>query len=87
MDEERLVDVVAMAYEAASGGSTWLEFGTSLCGLLGAQRSTLRLVDGSLTNLLAPGDQADRGLSRGIRWQPPPGQGTKLTPMEATIAR
>ncbi len=59
MDEERLADVVAMAYGAASGANTWFEFGASLCGLLGAQRSTLRLVDGSLTNLLAPGDAAD----------------------------
>ena len=59
MDEERLADVVATAYEAASGGSTWFDFGNALCGLLGAQRCTLRLVDGSLTNLLAPADAAD----------------------------
>lgn len=59
MDETSLADVVAAAYEAASGGDTWLEFGRLLRHLCGAQRSTLRFVDGSLTNLLAPSDQCD----------------------------
>ena len=59
MDEEALTDVVAMAYGAASGANTWFEFGTSLCRLVGAQRSTLRMLDDTLVNLLAPGDAAD----------------------------
>lgn len=59
MDEERLADVVAGAYEAASGSAGWFEFGASLCQLLGAQRCSLRLGAGSLSNLLAPGDEAE----------------------------
>jgi DNA-binding CsgD family transcriptional regulator len=59
VDETRLADVVATAYGAASGGNTWFDFGVSLCRLVGAQRSSLRLVDGTLTNLLGPRDEAD----------------------------
>lgn len=59
MDETSLSDVVAAAYEAASGGGTWLEFGNHLCRFCGAHRASLRLLDGTLTNLLAQGDQAE----------------------------
>lgn len=59
MDEKILADVIAAAYGAASGGNSWFDFGASLCRLVGAQRAALRLVDGTLTNLLAPGDEAD----------------------------
>src|ERR1700733_5572216 len=57
--EPHLADVVASAYEAATGGSTWFELGVLLCALLGAQRATLRMTDGTLTNLLRASDQAD----------------------------
>jgi DNA-binding CsgD family transcriptional regulator len=59
VDETHLTDVVASAYEAATGGSTWFEFGALLCDLVGAQRATLRMTDGTLTNLLRASDQAD----------------------------
>lgn len=59
MDENSLADAIALAYGAASGGNTWFDFGTSLCRLIGAQRASLRLVDGTLTNLLGPVDEAD----------------------------
>jgi DNA-binding CsgD family transcriptional regulator len=59
VDEPHLADVVASAYEAATGGSTWFEFGALLCELVGAQRATLRMTDGTLTNLLRASDQAE----------------------------
>jgi DNA-binding CsgD family transcriptional regulator len=57
--EPHLADVVASAYEAATGGSTWFGFGALLCDLVGAQRATLRMTDGTLANLLRASDQAD----------------------------
>ncbi|MEJ0015626.1 MAG: hypothetical protein WDN25_03515 [Acetobacteraceae bacterium] len=59
VDERELADVVAAAYEAATGGGTWFDFGASLCRLVGAQRATLRMLDGTMTNLLRPSDEAD----------------------------
>ena len=51
--------VVGLAYEAAVGGSTWLEFDASLCRLLGAQYASLRVAKGTSGNLLRPTGPAE----------------------------
>jgi DNA-binding CsgD family transcriptional regulator len=52
MDEHDLAEVVAAAYEAATGGS-WIDFGMLLGRFVGAQASSMRLLGGS-PNLIAP---------------------------------
>ncbi len=55
MDEHDLAGIVAAAYEAATGGSNWIEFGTSLGQFVGAQSSSMRLLNGS-PNLFGPSE-------------------------------
>jgi DNA-binding NarL/FixJ family response regulator len=57
--ENDLADAVAAAYEAATGGGSWFEFGAVLCRLVGAVVVSLRLLDGTWNNLLQPMAQAE----------------------------
>ncbi len=59
MLEGDIAAMVGLAYEAAVGGSTWLEFDASLCRLLGAHYASLRVTDGTSRNLLRPSEPAE----------------------------
>jgi hypothetical protein len=88
VDEKNLADVVATAYGAASGANTWFDFGVSLCQLVDAQRSSLRLVDGTLTNLLGPSDAADAAyLAHYHRVDPYRSHAAETPPPPANTAR
>jgi DNA-binding NarL/FixJ family response regulator len=80
VDEDVFTEAVAAAYEAATGGSTWLAFGTTLCQLVGAEFASLRLLDGTWNNLLQPASDTDAAyLTYYHRLDPYRERGARLT--------